>query len=80
MKKDLKIGDRVKVNFKKATEDSTNEIYVSNLKRKIEATKKLGTGYFIIDQLTDELYWLIAEEANIGDISVKKEAVKRKRK
>lgn len=80
MKKDLKIGDRVKVNFKKATENSTNDIYVSNLKREIEDTKKLGTGYFIIDQITDDLYWLVAEDINVGYISVKKEAVKRKKK
>lgn len=79
-KSDLKVGDRVKVNFNKATENSKNQLYISNLEQQIEDTIKLGTGYFVVDQITESFQiWLVAEDLDIGDIAVKREALRKKK-
>jgi len=80
-KTDLKVGDRVILNFKKATNDAKNHIFVSNVEKKIEQVKNLGTGCFLVDQLTElGEVWIIAEDLDIGDICVNREALRRRKK
>ena len=80
-KSDLKVGDRVKVNFNKATANAKNKVFIDNLEQKIKDTKKLGTGYFVVDQITDYgTIWLVAEDLDIGEIAVEREALRKSRK